>query len=171
MLSPDHILINRATRILGEYRSAERPRKGVRVAGLTVFLPITLAATAYLIEPFVPAKPPELVSLNFGTFAIAVAVARLCGGAGAWVAASVALLIIAWIASPMGSLVVEPAAWPWFGFIVIMLAVIAATAPRDPIRWPPLTWRRDTAQPPRKGLKKGQRRLVVDDSVTVPIPR
>jgi hypothetical protein len=170
MLSPDHILINRAIRIIPEYRPPTRSRTFVGISGIWLIVPIILVAIAYLAESFVPVKPSELSSVNLGIFIIAVALARLCGKIEGWIGAFSAILLTAWIAPPYGSLAVELAALPWFAFNAIMLAATAMPAPHDPINRPPL-WRRNASQPPHKKLKRAQGWFVIADRVSVPLPR
>ena len=171
MLSPNPILINRAIKIIPEYSAVSRRSKHPLLSELIlVIVPIMLVAAAYFIGPFMPVKPAELSSINLGIFIFAVTLSRLCGRSGTWVAATCAILAIAWIAPPADSMAVDAAAWPWFVSVVVMIAAIAMTAPRAPIRRLPLRWRK-AAHPSRKMNKKAQRGFVVDDRVTIPLPR
>src|SRR6266446_24832 len=123
MLSPDRILINRAAKIIPEYRDTRPRRSRTIVVYMRVIAPIILVAIAYLLQPFMPVKPAELSSVNLGVFVIAVALSRFCGRSGVWVAASSAVLAIAWVAPPEDSLAIEVTALPWFTFLAVMIAV------------------------------------------------
>ncbi len=171
MLSPDHVLINRAIRIIPEYRDTKRSRNRFSFAAVRLIAPIALVETAYLLESYVPVKPTELSSVNLGVFVVAVALSRLCGRAGALIGGFAAVLAIAWVTPPDGSLTVDLAAGPWFLFAAIMIATVALTAPRDPIRWSQLRWRRqNAAQPLYKNLEKAQRSFVIADPMAISLP-
>jgi hypothetical protein len=172
MMPPDQTRINRALRIIPEYRKVARPGSRPLALSLTFIVPLGLVFLACLAEPFVPLKPPELSSVNLGMFLLVVAGARVFGRTVTWITASFALLIIAWITPPYGSFAVDPSAWPWFGFVTVLIAVVAARTPRDPIRGPPLRrWLGKSAHSSRKMFEKTQRRLVIADLLTIPLPR
>lgn len=158
MLSPDYILINRASRIIPEYSQKTNQRNRPPVfADLALIVPIILVAVAYLLDTVAPVKPAELSAVNLGVFTIAVALSRLFGRAGAWIGAAAALLVIGWITPPSARGLLL------FNTVMIM-AVAMIAAPRAPIRWPPLRrWAKKAAQPPGEDLERPQRRLAVDN--------